>query len=330
MRRRHAARAGALLLLVAPRLAAQQDSAAATVLPPQRAVVISERVLLWAPLPDRAGGPSLALRLPRRTVPAATTDDGRFLHHIVQLTPGDNHIELAAADSVVLAWDLRYRPASSLDAGEPEALAPFLLHREVAPGRCARCHPGVWQPGVGVSQPLDSVACFGCHQEFLRGTHRHGPAASWMCLACHRSNGRDRLVEPPARMGPVCLSCHTNVAAGLASAAAVHGPAAGGFCTACHDAHAAEQAALVREPMPALCGQCHSHETDGSHVTGWTGGSRPHPVAGVADPSKPGRELSCASCHDPHASPARHLFREATSSEELCRRCHAGPREPQR
>lgn len=329
MTRRGAARAGALVLLaVPPRLAAQQGAVAEVVLPPPRAVVTSQRVLLWAPLRERAGTRSLQLRLGSRVLPAATADSGRFLHHPVLLSPGENRIALAAGDSVLESWELWYRPPFWLDAEAPEDIATFRLHRGGASAPCAGCHRGAWRIAEGAAVRLDSLACFGCHRDFDRAPVRHGPAAGWLCLACHRSEGGGNLAASPARLGPVCLSCHTEVAARLVSAPVTHGPAAGGYCTVCHDPHGSDQPALLRTRVPALCGSCHVDQADGSHVVGWTGRGRPHPVAGVPDPRDPGRELTCASCHDPHAAGARALFRGARSKEELCGQCHTGPPGP--
>jgi predicted CXXCH cytochrome family protein len=321
------ARVGAALLLVtAPRLGAQQVSEAA-VLPPPHAVVTSGRVLLWAPVRDTSRGPLLRLQLPGRTVPAATIDSGRFLHQAVVLSPGANRIVLTRGDSVLLTWTLWYGHPGVPGESAPDA-ATFVLHRDVAPSRCGRCHGGAWQTAPGAAVRLDSVACFGCHAEVTGSRHRHGPAAGWLCLACHRTGPDGKLEAPPRRVGPMCLSCHADVGARVTSAVAAHGPAAGGYCTVCHDPHGAERPALLRTPVSALCANCHEDHADGTHVVGWTGQARPHPVTGVPDPRRSGVELTCASCHEAHGSAGRSLFRGARSKEELCGQCHAGPGGP--
>ena len=48
-----------------------------------------------------------------------------------------------------------------------------------------------------------------------------------------------------------------------------------------------------------------------------------HPVTGKPDPSRPGRELSCTSCHNPHSSNLVSLFAsESLSLRSLCLMCH--------
>lgn len=312
------------LVLTADLLAAQTRPSAAAPSPRSPVVVGGERVLLWAPAPT-GGSDRLEVRRGSDSVAATTVDSGRFLHHTVRLARGANRVVLARGDSALTTWDLWYAAPSPAAPRPPAGVPRFRLHGDTA-ATCGSCHRGQWSPDAGVAVPLDSLACFSCHRELESAAVRHGPAAGWQCLVCHEPAGAGILREMSQRNGPRCLSCHTALAAAMAVAPVGHGPAAGGFCTTCHDPHGSSQPRLLRESVNAVCGACHPDHLDGRHVTGWSGSSRPHPVANVADPSTPGRQITCISCHDPHAAGYRFLFRNAASLEALCQSCHSGPR----
>lgn len=323
-------RAGRALLALAvsagPLVAQARPSAAPS--PPSPVAVEGERVLLWIAV--RAGGADrLEVRRASGAVAAITVDSGRFVHHPMSLAPGLNRFVLARGDSALATWDVWYAAPTPAARRPPAGMPRFRLHGDSA-ASCGSCHRGQWGPGAGAAIPLDSLACFSCHRELDSAAVRHGPSAGWQCLACHEPEGVGTLREMSPRTGPGCLSCHTALAAALAVAPVGHGPSVGGFCTACHDPHGSSQPRLLREPVNALCGSCHPDHLDGRHVTGWSGSSRPHPVADVADPSRPGRSVTCVSCHDPHASGYRFLFRHAASLEDLCQGCHSVSRAPSR
>ncbi|HEX04840.1 MAG TPA: hypothetical protein ENH10_06745 [Bacteroidetes bacterium] len=43
---------------------------------------------------------------------------------------------------------------------------------------------------------------------------------------------------------------------------------------------------------------------------------------GDENPSDPGQNLSCVSCHNPHSGDNENLFYSATGVFELCQECH--------
>jgi predicted CXXCH cytochrome family protein len=48
-----------------------------------------------------------------------------------------------------------------------------------------------------------------------------------------------------------------------------------------------------------------------------------HPMDKVDDPKRPGRTMSCISCHNPHGSEWKGLFRyRAEKPADLCLHCH--------
>lgn len=116
-----------------------------------------------------------------------------------------------------------------------------------------------------------------------------------------------------------CVKCHP----GMLGGAFRHGPADAGFCNLCHDPHASASPAWLRKSSWDLCTTCHAEKSDGVHVVAGFVKGNTHPTKDKRDPSRPGKRLSCASCHDPHSAGSRDLFAfEAKSRSELCGVCH--------
>ena len=112
-----------------------------------------------------------------------------------------------------------------------------------------------------------------------------------------------------------CLKCHVSILDKTYS----HGPAVAGYCTLCHDPHASMENAWLRKPVWELCTACHTDKVAGEHRF-----LKSHPMQNKKDPMRPGKRLSCVSCHDPHSAEAGDLFAyNKKKSFELCKLCHA-------
>ena len=110
-----------------------------------------------------------------------------------------------------------------------------------------------------------------------------------------------------------CLQCH----AGIDSKKFKHGPVDAGYCTLCHDPHASPYWAWLRKPTWSLCTTCHTEKASGAHVVAG------HPTRNKSDPSRPGKRLSCASCHEAHSAVSHQLLAyDVKSRMELCSICH--------
>ena len=79
----------------------------------------------------------------------------------------------------------------------------------------------------------------------------------------------------------------------------------------------------IVKPTCLLCLSCHTEKGSGRRIiAGYVYGNR-HPTHGVLDPLRKGRELTCASCHNPHASDSSKFIRlNAGRGFELCGKCH--------
>jgi predicted CXXCH cytochrome family protein len=97
--------------------------------------------------------------------------------------------------------------------------------------------------------------------------------------------------------------------------------------------------ALLPSSVQDLCLTCHAAKNDGRHIVALPG-KKVHPIRGidpstrklkrvpapdrpgveyeVPDPNSPGKEITCATCHDPHSSDFPKLF----TQKNICARCH--------
>jgi predicted CXXCH cytochrome family protein len=163
---------------------------------------------------------------------------------------------------------------------------------------CGDCHPDKLENAV--VHPAVLMGCDSCHV----GTHMgEQPApkllseAPGLCFNCHAPDGFQKQVQ--------------------------HYPAASGMCLFCHTPHAGAHDRLLTAEVNVLCTSCHKKQSDGGHVMQSVGLPDKHPLQHRPDPSRPGQELSCVSCHDPHASDRERLFRGTTATGPgICQLCH--------
>jgi predicted CXXCH cytochrome family protein len=89
-------------------------------------------------------------------------------------------------------------------------------------------------------------------------------------------------------------------------------------CTACHDPHATDYEFMLLQPINKLCLGCHPR-------TGAFSAGHPvprHPVSGPVENLRPGKKLTCTSCHDPHGSSEPYMLFQSIQGARLCRECH--------
>lgn len=214
---------------------------------------------------------------------------------------------------------LCYRCHKRVDGG------PY-VHGAVLAGACDGCHdphssdrPRLLRGGS------PEATCFRCHDdEVKRRKVLHRPLVQGDCAGCHAPHSAAARAELTRGRGDeTCLACHP----GVGDARRPHAALVRYGCTACHDAHGAAFPALLPAETNELCAACHPHERNGAHAALGTG--VPHPVSGFPDPRRPGRALSCTSCHDPHASEGPALMRygggKPAESCDVCHEARSGP-----
>lgn len=194
--------------------------------------------------------------------------------------------------------------------------------------QCLACHQQSVEP-LKIGFPNEDVQefCFGCHagkKNWFSMQFVHGPMTIGGCTLCHDPHGennRYQLIEEGALK--LCLTCHGDKEGLVAEKAVdrmpyVHGVIAGEGCVICHDPHATDQQFMLKKPINELCSGCHPG------IAALTGGHPlpNHPVAAPRERLRPGRELTCSSCHDPHGSTNPLMLIQSPLAGRLCRECH--------
>jgi len=164
--------------------------------------------------------------------------------------------------------------------------------------------------------------CYSCHKGLTSYPFIHGPSAVWSCLSCH-DPGTAPVYAVRKPDTKACFGCHIEQKEEWQRRKYAHGPFALGNCTICHSPHASENPSNLHKSTWDLCINCHPDKGSGRHVVAAVGGAYFHPTRGKRDPLRKDMELSCVSCHDPHASDSPRLWRlNVGSGFELCRKCH--------
>jgi predicted CXXCH cytochrome family protein len=164
--------------------------------------------------------------------------------------------------------------------------------------------------------------CYSCHKKIISYPYVHGPASVWSCLTCH-----DPQAEPVYSVkkpdSEVCFTCHIEQKKDWSTKQHIHGPLNTGNCAICHSPHASENPFNLVQPIWELCVSCHAGKETGRHIiAGYVFGDS-HPTRGKPDPLRDGKEMSCASCHNAHASEYPKLWAlNARSAFVLCQKCH--------
>ncbi len=199
------------------------------------------------------------------------------------------------------------------------------LHGPSANLLCLDCHR-IGEKGSRVTIPSGRIneLCFGCHvnkKKLLQKKYVHGPYAIGDCTVCHDPHGDAYKYQlwADGRAG-LCVGCHSDKKKSLKKSLGFfsHGIIEGSGCIACHDAHASDNPFQLHRPINPLCVSCH---------VGLQGISKGHPVGnhplqGVPDPRRKGREFACSSCHNPHGSRYRYLLIGDVLGGHVCSKCH--------
>jgi predicted CXXCH cytochrome family protein len=203
--------------------------------------------------------------------------------------------------------------------------------------RCTECH--ILEPRETDRKPVNPTSfiaeafdkktviqatstCYSCHKKLAAAPYVHGPVAVWSCLSCHddKSTPKYAVKRPDTE---VCFGCHNEQKTDWQAKKFTHGPVTLGKCTICHSPHASMYPFNLYKATWDLCVNCHVDKGSGNHVLGDSFSTEGHPTRDKPDPVRIGKELSCASCHNPHASNYPHLWAfEAQDMFDLCRKCH--------
>jgi predicted CXXCH cytochrome family protein len=258
----------------------------------------------------------------------------------VHLEPGTNTIELLALKDGALVDKISRHVFLRSDLIGAYKHWPPDYNRDMFHSRknelCAECHQlepteadkkpiDIDSPSAIASADKDSMkksTCYSCHKGILSFPYVHGPASVWSCLSCHDENSKPRyaVAEPDSK---ICFKCHIDKKKEWMSKKYKHGPVTLGKCTICHSPHAAKYEFNLYKSTWDLCVNCHAQMGSGRHILADSFSQEGHPTKGKADPVRIGKELTCASCHDAHASDFPHLWAfDVNNVFELCQKCH--------
>jgi predicted CXXCH cytochrome family protein len=213
----------------------------------------------------------------------------------------------------------------------PKAYKKAFFHMSTW-GQCAGCH--TMEPTEADKKPVNITAlsseepgkpastCYSCHKAIMSYSYVHGPVSVWACLSCHESDAKPcYAVKKPESQ--VCYTCHVEQQKEWTSKKYIHGPVNSGECSICHNPHASDHPFFLSKNIWNLCVQCHVESGSGLHVIADVYSKKGHPTRGKPDPVRIGKELTCASCHNSHASDFPKLWGFGIESIfELCQKCH--------
>lgn len=205
-----------------------------------------------------------------------------------------------------------------VDSAPPAGMEPFVMHTPENEQKCVGCHE-MNPDKVQLSMTsIETNPCGVCHFNMLDKSYVHGPAGTMECLFCHDKSGSASKYRLTLSGAELCEQCHDS----KHENSAVHGPVEIGECEWCHDPHSSNNFRQLHLPVNDLCMKCHEDVGKGVHVTKGVGGKN-HPLGGVADPSATGRDINCASCHEPHSAKGpKYFVGDLTNRMMLCLRCH--------
>ncbi len=218
---------------------------------------------------------------------------------------------------------------------------------------CRACHTtsdpdAIRPPGYALRYRGDvNVLCISCHVTD-RSHHPTGFPPSAPAVARLAASGLDLPLGPDGEI--VCTTCHDNHCASgdqhMGERYYDRSRGVSDLCGACHDRSVLTQASPhvddpktcptchVAVPVPGsaeghelvaspkmVCLRCHSvnlHPANADHLKVPSGKIRPDPSL----PLGPQSEVTCATCHEPHADPDRRAARLRADAQALCSLCH--------
>jgi len=272
---------------------------------------------------------SIVIKYNGTTITAPVKKGKKFVCKTLTLKYGPNEIVVNArvkgkvVESKKIVAFYQSDVSSKFHTHPPEfQKRPF--HEKGRENACKQCHTINLADNYPKPMKLKDSICYQCHKKITDYKHVHGPAARWDCLTCHNKNSRPIKYLTPKPDSKLCFTCHVASKKEWTRKKYWHGPTATGKCTICHNPHASNNIFWLKKPIWNLCVTCHVDKASGIHViAAFVFSNKGHPTKGFPDPARPGRELSCSSCHNPHASNSRYLFVNGSPTVfGLCSHCH--------
>ena len=197
----------------------------------------------------------------------------------------------------------------------PPGYSKGVFHTPASESECARCHSA---SSGSASKTPQALKCASCHGAMTRQRSVHGLLAAHDCTQCHDNKAGSGYgpTYVPSHENQKCFSCHEPIKNKVEGKPFVHAPLAGGQCSICHSPHGSPNVYQLRKTVNDICYSCHDDKKEGNHPVVF------HPSDGKPDPRYPEKDLSCASCHDPHAADNENMLAMPGGYFALCQSCH--------
>lgn len=259
---------------------------------------------------------------------------------IIHIKPGENIITLNTYYKKVKVEEselkIFFRPElfEGID-DEPDTYEEHYFHIDKNEKKCVACHDMTSNIPTGdkVFEDVTQTTCYACHKSLVQSKNSHAPAVNWRCVDCHNGKAGEydtttkklSKYKVPDPVNRSCEGCHEPAKMWDHNSYG-HGPVNDGRCERCHDPHGSDHEFFLRKPIWDLCTTCHAEKATEAHVlTSFIFGRNDgaHPTQGKSDPSRPGREFTCSSCHNPHGSSGKYMLRmKGAQPFNVCQRCH--------
>lgn len=254
----------------------------------------------------------------------------------VPIQPGINEISIVAREGKIeierRSFSVFRRSDLLREFSKPPREFRKVYFHESKWKQCSGCHvmepteadkkPVITRAPSGEASGKPASTCYSCHQAILSYSYVHGPVSVWACLSCHETDAVPcySVKKPESK---TCYTCHVEQQNEWTSKKYIHGPVNTGQCSICHNPHASDYPSFLGERTWNLCVTCHVDMGSGRHVLADAYSKKGHPTRDRPDPVRTGKELTCASCHNPHASDYPRLWAFGVESIfELCKKCH--------
>ncbi len=237
----------------------------------------------------------------------------RWFNSMFYLSAGNNTAIIVAhrADKSVVEIDSvgAYYNIDNVADQPGEGFEKFTFHNTPTEAACRTCH----KPKPYTARD----ACAPCHDGMWNQRYTHTPTKQRRCMACHDSTSPNFAIQKSLGSdADLCYTCHTKQKElWNADTMKRHAPVDGGTCVQCHTPHSSPTYQHTDAPINRICSSCHNDKPEFLHpIVG-------HPHRGVPEGGRKGIELSCAGCHNPHASVYDKLSRYGNEME-MCQGCH--------
>lgn len=212
-----------------------------------------------------------------------------------------------------------------------KGFAAKVVHKPVEDGKCLSCHDPHSSANPSLLKKTGAKSCFSCHpqEKIMAGKNIHPEVKKGNCTSCHspHASSNDGLLLKERKA--VCAGCHYPEGGKRHARQCIYN-VSGADCTGCHSPHSSDRRGLLKAELHApfkekKCGSCHKEGEPYSvdkvisqcmdcHKSTMAGFNKinSHLTGGVKDP--------CTTCHNPHASDEKHLFRDKMG--KVCYECH--------